>query len=252
MRRWYLLMLGLSLVLPLPVGAGARYIYTNHKLDYVKLTPIPKKELSAKAPTHPATISTAKMREILAGIKLSRKLILSKEIETQEVYNDRAVNFLAPKLVEAFAQASLEEEVVFSWVWKDPRLLVRDDRFTAAKAWVKGNELHLEFLKVHAKLMGDYERGGNFDKAVNRAKSLRIALEPQPGQMLGASNAHELVIDMTKTMTASTSEATSSMTSSAGAAPLKDRLRELEKLRKAKLLTDEEYQSKRRELLQQL
>lgn len=248
-------------LLPAFAAAESKYIYTNHRLDYVKLQPIPKKILAGKAPTHPATIAIGKMQEILASLKVSRKLFLRKQVETQEIFNEKAVAFLAPLLVEAFQRASAEDEVVFSYLWKNPQLIMRNDRFTAAKAWVKDQEMHIEFLKLHAKLEGDTDKKGNFDRVVNQAKSLRIELEPQAGQMFGASNPHELVIDLAAAVarpaieaparggaaTRATEPATVPVDTS-----LQSRLRELDRLRRARLITDDEYQAKRKELLQNL
>lgn len=280
----------LVLLLPATCLAGARYIYTNHRLDYVKIDSIGKKELAEKAPTQPATLSVEKVRDVLASIKLNRKLMFKKEVATQDVFNEKAVNFLAPRLVEAFQQATAEEEVIFSYLLKDPDFVFRDDKFTVAKAWMKDNEMHVEFLKLYAKLEGDYDKRGNFNKVVNRAKGIRIELEAGPGQMLGASNPHELVIDMNHVAVAQTTPAaqpatvtkkgkgsvvspaaqyppapppgTSSPTQSSTGSPgsvalvpqadMQQRLRELSKLRRAKLITDEEYQAKRSEILQNL
>lgn len=196
------LILALCVGLPTAAAAESRYVYTNHRFDYVRIQAIAKKELAAKSPTHPAVIPVAKMGEMLAAVRLSRRSVFRKEVAAQEVFPERAVSALAPKLVAAFQQAGADEEVVFSWLWKDPEFIVRNDRFTVAKAWVHGNELHLQFLKLHAQLTGDYDKKGNFDKAVNRSRGIRIDLEPQPGQMLGSSNAEELVIDMTQTYAA--------------------------------------------------
>ncbi|MBI4367091.1 MAG: hypothetical protein HY543_09760 [Deltaproteobacteria bacterium] len=254
MRNLFAL-LAILCVWPTVGHAGSRYIYTNRRFDYVKLQEIGKKDLAAKAPTHPATISVEQMRAVLGSMKLSRKLLFKDEIEHQEIYNERAVNFLAPHLVEAFRQAGPEQEVVFSWIFKDPFFIIRNDRVTVARAWVANQEFHVEFLKLFAKLEGDYDKRGNFDKALNRAKSLRIELEPQPGQMLGASNAHELVLDLGRPIAAPVA-ARGKPVNAAEVTLLprstKARLTELEKLRKKELITEEEYQRKRTELLQAL
>lgn len=193
--RLIVIMLAILLMPSLAI-AEEGYLYTNHRLDYVKITKIPKKELAIKLPTHPAAIPVEKMRELLGSIRLSHRLVFNKEVESQSVFNERAVGFLAPYLTEAFQKVGADEQVVFSYLFKDPIVIMRNDRFTVAKAWVKGNELHVEFMKLHAKLEGDYDKRGNFDKVVNRARGLRIELETQPGQVLGASNAAELIIDM--------------------------------------------------------
>lgn len=260
--RWMLGAVAALLLCPQLASAESKYIYTNHRLDYVKLQPIPKKESAEKSPTHPATIAIGKMQEILASLKVSRKLFLRKQVETQEIFNEKAVGFLAPLLVEAFQRAGADEVVVFSYLWKNPQLIMRNDRFTAAKAWVKDQELHIEFLKLHAKLEGDTDKKGNFDRVVNQAKSLRIELEPQAGQMFGASNAHELVIDLAAAVArpvpeggakgkAAASRATIPATEPVDTS-LQSRLRELDTLRRARLITDDEYQAKRKALLQNL
>lgn len=243
---------------PVVASAEEQYIYTNHRLDYVKIERIPKKRLAEKSPTHPATVSVDKMREMLGSITLGRRLFFKKQIKEREVFTERAVNFLAPWLVQAFEKAGADEQVIFSYLMKEPEFVVRNDRFTAAVAWIKGNELHIEFLKLHAKLEGDYDKRGNFDKVVNRAKGLRVELEPQPGQILGADDASELIFDMSKTFAGAArtpeddgGDASGKKATRTTGPSTAERLSELEKLHRAKLITDKEYENKRRQILSQ-
>ena len=235
------------------------YIYTDYRFNFVKLEEVDKKEAEQLAATHPYILKEEQIRKILGEIKLSRSFVMKKEVETQEVFSDRAINFLAHKIVEAFAKATPGEKVIISYLSKEPDFILRNDRLTIADLWVHENELHIEFEKLAAKLTGDYDKMGDFSKVVARSRGLRISLEIGEGQGLGSS-ASELVVNLnTATAVAEESVEAIAVTTVPPAAvsaqsPLttRDRLKELGRLKDDGLVTEKEYKLKRKQILQGL
>lgn len=186
----------LMLLVSLPAVAKSKFIYNNGRFNYVKIETMDKSELKTRQPTQPFTISEEKMKQILQNINISRSFILKKEVETQEVFDERAVNFLAAKLVDAFAQATDKDKVVISYLTKDPIFVLRNDRLTIATMWVQGTDLYITFDKLAAKMIGDYDKRGDHTKMVANAKGLRMSIEVGEGQSYG-SDTDVLVIDTT-------------------------------------------------------
>lgn len=260
-------------------AAKTTYIATNHRFNYVKLKEVKSSVAEQRAMTHPEKIDVEKLRAALTSIKLSRRHLIKEKIDTQRVFSDSAVSFLAPNLARAFEQASPMEEVVFSYLQKNPIFILRNDRINIAQAWMHDNKLHIKFLKLYAKLIGDTDKRGTERRAINRATGLRIDLELGPGQQMGITDSEELVLDLgydfaaepeirkalagessdDKPGPAASSKGTgakdaAAAPAAAAAAPtgVKERLEMLEELKKEKLITEKEYQQKRKEILNAL
>lgn len=252
-------------LLPFPALAKTNYIYTDGRFNYVKIESMGKKDLGKFAPTQPAAISGQAMEAALKEIKLARSFLLRKETETQDVFSERAVNFLSSKLVEAFSQATDKDQVVFSYLTKEPHFVLRNDRITIVRSWVKDDQLHMVFEKLLAKIDGDCDKKGNFSKVIARSKGLRMSLELRDGQSYGA-NTDELVIDLKhdfakpavvaaeveEKSAAAESPKPKTEPSPATEKTAKERLRELETLKEDGLVTEKEYKQKKKEILKGL
>lgn len=256
------------------------YIATNQRFNFVKLEELGFKEAEQRAMTHPAELDGEKLRNALAAINLSKLFMVGdKTPESRAVFEEQALNYLVPNLVKAFAQAKANEQVVFSYLQKDPILIFRNDRLTIATAWLQGDVLNLQFNKLYAKVQGDTTQRSNTLRTSAQAKGMRVSLDLIPGQAYAANDPDTFTIDLNvdylaqKVATpasASTSavkekQKPAAMASSAAVsapAPVlrqaqdersaTERLQTLEELKKDKLITDEEYKAKRQEILNQL
>ena len=259
MKKTFFIVLTVFMAIPaVSFAKKTTYIYTNYRLNYVKTEEVGKKDLKKRGPFgHPYLMAPQEMGGVLSGILLNRSFVISKEVETQEVFDTNAVGFLAPFLAEGLKTAKPNEEIVFSYLDKNPKLVLRSDRITVGKMWVKDQYLHIEFAKLMAKLFGDYDKRGNFAQVVNRAKGLRVSLETKPGYELGSSS-EELIINLKKvTQVASQEKAQVKEEKRAtelvpNSQVMEKRLKELKKLRKKGLITEEEYQAKRSDILKDL
>lgn len=188
-----------ALALLAPAAALAKkvtYIYDNHRFNFVRLEEIKPAEAVKRGMTHPIQLDEQGVRAALASINLSRAYVIKKEVDTQQVFSEAAVNFLAPNLVQAFSKARENEQVGFSYLSKEPIFILRNDRLSLGEAWVTGNELHIKFDKLYAKVTGDTDKRGNEAKAVSNAQGLRVKLEMMPGQKMGIDDPDEVVLDL--------------------------------------------------------
>ncbi|MFA4973683.1 MAG: hypothetical protein WC683_13820 [bacterium] len=188
-----------ALVIALPISAAAKkstYIATDHRFDFVKLTEIKPSESAALGITHPSKLDEQGLKSALESVMLARSFIIKKEVDTQRVFDDGAANYLAHNMSIAFAQAKPNEKVVFSYMQKDPVFIIRNDRLNLGEAWMQGDDLHIKFKKLYAKVTGDVDKRGNESKAVARARGLRIQLELQPGQQMAVNDVEELILNI--------------------------------------------------------
>lgn len=273
----------LAVAILLPATGLARkttYIVTNKRLNYVKLVEVKASVAEEQSMSHPVDIPTSKMRDILEALTLSKEHLIGEKVDTRQVFDERAINYLAPALSRAFREAQSNEEVQFSFIVKSPYFIIRNDRLTMVDAWVSGNELFLEFKKLYAKLSGDTDKRGNMSKIVSRAKGLRISLDLQPGQQMASVGSRTLVVNLnyvpvvassTKSSSggvkrasnsrnrkrtvdddAAASSKTAAVEASVDSDPATRRLEKLDSLRKRGLITKKEYKAKKKEILNDL
>lgn len=271
----------------LPVSAIAKktkYITSNHRFNYVKLVELKPREADARAMTQPMELDEGQMRAILESIKLSRRHVLSKEVDSQDAFNESSINFLAPALVKAFREATSSDEVVFSFLMKEPFFILRNDRLNLGTAWIRENEMHIKFSKLYAKVTGDTDARGHEAKAIANSRGLGIDLELQPGQTMDVTDPEELVVDLGhnfstdvaaaeaakaaepqkekkskkgKKEVAKAEEPAQAATEAEQASAdksvdVQQRLERLEQLKKDKLITNKEYKEKKKEILKDL
>lgn len=276
------LALGLSLIM-LAVMATATiasakgkppkgYVYTDRRYDYVKFEKLGGGEYKGITAKHPATFTESQMEGILASLKLDKKATFSKDIKTREVFDDKAVSTLAPYIVKAFEQVTPEQRIVFSYLSKEPMFIIRNDRLTIGSMWMQDDGLHIRFDKVFAKLQGDTDKMGYQARKVNRSTDTRTSIEAVEGQQLVAGD--ELLVDtnfnfvLSKPLEDDTkkdkrvvvtdkgkkgaAEAAAVQAAYDPQKSAKERLLQLDALYKDKLITKEDYENKKKEILNQL
>lgn len=265
----------LGWVLCLPVLARATkttYLVTDRKFNFVKRVELKKKELKKRGEvSHPCTFNEFQLSQMLAPIRLNKKLVLSKKTEEMDVFEKSNLDWLVPPIVQAFKDAKPNEEVIFSFVTHSPKFLIRDDRLTIVRSWVTGGELHLVFRKLMAKLPNSYDKLSDVTEAMNRAQGLRVSLELQQGQQYGKTT-DELVLAIPRTEKLAAAEIKPAPLSAVpaqsapalqpvAAAPQKtvpdegsvaERLKELQRLKDEGLITQKDYEKKKKDILRDL
>lgn len=233
------------------------YITTDRKFNFVKRVELKEKELKKRGTAdQPHTFVPMELKNMLSGVAVSHQLVLSKEADSEEVFDSVGLDFLVPNLVEAFKQAGPNEEIIFSFIARKSKTLFQDNRLTLASTWVKDGFLHLAFRKLLAKIdTTNYDKLGDVSTAMNRAKGIRIALELKPGQEFGKST-DELMVKIGGTALMMKKEETTKK--EAKPVPVlvnsdvEARLKKLQELKDQNLISKKEFEGKKKEILKDL
>lgn len=260
--------------LSVPVMAGD-YIYRQH-INWVKLNKASSKDVNVASIKQPFTgLNVGQMEALLESVKLSKRYLLQKKIETRDIFNsDEAARFASP-LVEALAKAQGDEIVDFSVIHKRPLFLLQNDSLTMGSMWAASDGIHIIFSKLFAKLQGDYQASANTERAVRNAKSLRVTLEAAPGQTLSYDHPMEIIVALnqdfdalkvaetpapienkkavviaTKSSPAASAPAVQAQPTASKSAA--QRLQDLDTLKTQKLISEQEYQTLRKKILSEI
>lgn len=257
--------LAVFMVLPAAGFAkGKNYIYRS-RANWVKLIKLSNKQLAGVTLQHPVEeIAAPQMEAMLLSLTMSKASLFKKEINTNEIFSIEEARKYAPYVVQALKQAGPNQVVNVSVVHERPYWVIQKDFLSMINVYKDEEGVHFNFSKLFAKLTSDYEQASKLDKAINDAKTLRVGLEAQPGQKLAYSSSEEAILDpnfdfvnnVTRTVvaqekyhvnTAPTQGAAALQTGSAS-----ERLKALEELKAQKLISESEYNKKRKEILKGL
>jgi hypothetical protein len=172
------------------------YIANNHRFNSVMLKEIKQKEAEKLGIMHPQQVDVQGLKAALASINLSRSYIIKKEVDSQRVFGDGAVDFLSVNLSRAFSQATSNQIVEFSYLQKEPIFILRNDRLNLGKVWLASDGLHIVFDKLYSKITGDVDARGHEGQAIARSKGLRVHLDVGPGQQMSLDNPDEVIVDL--------------------------------------------------------
>lgn len=254
-------------VLAIMVGCGFKnrkgYYYDNQRFNYVRLEKF--KGAGDKNINHPFQFTDPQMSTILKMIEIKKGVFASKSEKIKNVFDSYAIGKLTPPIIKAFSEVTPDQKVGFAFMIKDPMFVIKNDRLSTGSMWVEDGKLHIDFDEIYVKVTGDTDKRGYIAmrRQVQSARGLRIALDLQPGQEYGDST-HELVVDVG--LSAQIAEERLKKEKELAAKGVEDtvkievvkdksvreRLRELKTLRKEQMITEEEYQQKKKELLDQL
>lgn len=267
----------IAFLLVVSLGHASTSIYKSpNKIDSIKTGKAKKNEKEGGL-NHPYTFSDEQIRSILGSFRFNKKIIILKDVENRQLFDEKNVEFLAPYLIEAFQKVKPEEVVVVSYFTRDSKFVIQDDRLTVFRAFVKNDGLHVKFTKLYAKMLGDRTTMGA-TRATQEARSLRVGLEIQPGQNQVSWDPEELVVDLNhfskegvvvdekkpeskkekkgkivqKTKTATATSDANTEDNAEKFKSIRERLKELDQLKKDEMITGKEYERKRKELLKEL
>lgn len=256
------------------------YIYQSN-VNWVKLVKLSKKQMAGQTLDHPAEFSNSAIEDMLLSITLNQASLFKKEVKEKEVFNSIEARKYAPFIAEALNKAGPNEVVNVSIVHKRPYFILQNDYITNINIYKTSQGLHFYFNKLYAKIVGDYKQASQMTESIQKARSLNVSLQATPGQKLAMNNGIELIMDTQHSFAdnvaafqeknqqnneenlkaKSRRKATPEKENVSSAAPtntasedssLKARLQKLEDLKKDKLVTEAEYQQKRKEILQDL
>jgi len=261
----------LVMVFALPASAkNKKYVYRK-RAEWVKINKLSNKQLAGVTLTHPASITSNKITEILMSIDMNKGQLLKKDIKMSEVFSAEEARKYGPLITKALNRASPNEIVNVLVVHKRPHFILRSDYISIFNVYKTDEGVHFHFTKLFAKLVGDYEQASMLDKSIRQAKSLRVSLASKPGQVL-STDGKEIVVSLDQDFSTNTSVATEESEDkknivekevipqvagieTANSEPVYDvktRLLKLESLKKDKLISTAEYKEMRKEILDNL
>jgi hypothetical protein len=217
---------------------------------------------TAPANAHPAEVSSDRLRIALASIEV----LFPGEDEPTRLFNDPELRTLSEHVRTGLASAAPDEDVTFAVIGNHPALLgmVKVPKVTTGRVFCRDGELNIifgDFLRVVND--GEDRRLYPFlPGSRNAAPRPKWALKTKPGgEAWSMKRADWLAIPLAGPATPIVSpsprpdagaegrEATPDQPAAAGKKSAAERLQTLNDLRDKKLISEDEYQAKRREIL---
>jgi len=260
----------------------------NNPANYVGIENLKEAEAEDIVPNHPYTFDPKKLADMFLSVRFNKALLFRKDIVDQQVFFDLDTleKKFIPHIVEAFQQVGPNQVVSISMVQKDPFFIIRNDRLNVMRVFVAQDGFHIRFVKANAKLIGDYQAHNQFGiQRVDESKGLKTILEPQEGQFLSFTTPNEIILDLNYDFASqidkkaaeederekeekrrnkhSTQRSQSSPESNPAAAPKPsslpasnktpvERLKELKNLKDQGLISPQEYETKKKEILKDI
>ena len=138
LKRWMVAVFTLGALLnhAAPARAADDYIYkSKNKIDFIKLEKAKKNEKEGGL-NHPYTFTADQIKQILSSIRFNKKILLLKDIENRNLFDEQNVEFLAPYLLEAFQKAKPEQVVTLSYFTRNSHFVIQDDRLTVMRMFL--------------------------------------------------------------------------------------------------------------------
>ncbi len=224
-------------------------IYSKGQDTWVKVKTANKK---MQPLAHPHEFGAEDMEKLLLGVTLFKPGAFSldgaKGTDIQ-VFSDDEAKQLAPHLAKAFATADSESWVDFSIMTFKGQSLVGSFRLTDGVMFVKDGKLNVAFRNIYQKKAPDQEMN-KFDPTKGYRSSFKLVA--QKGQELKDDN--WIVVDAKNIPKPPPRDmgASDKPTDREPEKTAKERLTELQKLYDEGLITEEEYQKKREEILSEI
>lgn len=232
-------------------GGDKVVAYQYRKSDsFVRLERI---EPGAPANSHPYRISTAALKQLLAGIQMEDS-VLSAPVP---VFTQRELDEVAPPLAAALEQAGPNEDVTFAT--GAPRGFFgaySRKAHTTGRVFAQDSKLNIVFGLVHERFDDDryLGGGGRIPELMPGSRARPVAygwrLAPGGGQLAG-ERTDWVMFDQSAVPVVITPSAPAPQSTQEGRfQEIERRLALLEQLKAKGLITDEEYRERRRAILQ--
>jgi hypothetical protein len=211
---------------------------------------------------HPANFTAAEISTLLSAIEVNPEPLLpglDYNQEGEKALSKAQISFLAPHLAQAFEKATPLEEILFYWnQTRDNNI----QEITSGSVFLDDENLHVLFANFRWTTSGKrhVERVKSNPLTVLgnpryelRMKDNQSLSSDQPWWALASSSPQHLVISYTSRPPRS-SNATNppSATNAAHDPKIRERLQSLAELRREGLITEQEFQKKRKEILESL
>jgi len=213
---------------------------------------------------HPVEIEVVQVKTILASIK-TENLFFSKWKEGENVFNDEEASRLAPLLSEALGKANSNQWINFSILVIRDGYVGKTDHLTDGIAFVKEGKINIVFLNInHEIIIANMERPYDRKKKRNYGDPrlitstdyfVRLLSDPAKGYSKPSTEHNNwIIIDPNKVLEARLQEKEETKMEKVKTQSLNvsERLKILQELKDEKIITEEEYQQKRKAIIEDL
>lgn len=198
------------------------------------------KEGGAPANQHPQAISEERLKRILGGLS-----IRVGKGEPQALFLVDELDVLVPPLSKALALAKPEQDVVFYIPQKRGFALLQEELMTTARVFYQNDKLHIIFGKIQGDFEGQLRAAKVFKQYATGSRSQSANLRERFVAQAGLSFPQEKRLDWLAFDTGAAAVALSG-----DKAPIEERLQALDNLKQKGLITEAEYEAKRKAILQ--
>lgn len=198
------------------------------------------KEVGAVVNQHPQAISEERLKSILGGLRIR----LGKG-EPQALFFSEELDALVPPLSKALALAKPEQDVVFYIPQKRGFALLKEEFMTTARVFYQNDKLHIIFGKIQGDFEGQLRAAKIFKQYATGSRSRSANLRERFVAQAGLSFPQDKRLDWLAFDIGAAAVALSG-----DKAPIEERLQALDNLKQKGLVTEAEYEAKRKAILQ--
>ncbi len=234
------------------LAAQPDVIATQNEFDVVAVRPT---EPGAAPNDHPVNLAADRIRPALEAIHL-----IKDGDEPKRLFTEAEARFLAKALQEGLAVAGPGEDISFLTTGRHSGILVFPRVGTSGRVFHADGRLNIIVAEAHVDFIGQY-RGAQILHdftfgSRGQASPVVLSIDAQSGQAVEPRR--DWLVLATSPGTAASSVAggdtrpASTATAAAVPASFEERLRILKRLHEQALITEDEYETKRREILGEL
>lgn len=240
------------------VHDGYDRIQLIHKVSEVEGTEV----VTAQGYTHPSELSADQLKMVLEALQVQKKAFF-KWGAPEPLLLDEEIAKLAPRLAQALQKATGDQWIYFATAAEKPGFLLDRVRMTDGICFMEEGRLNLVFSNINFEIRGDDAELKDGDPrlhppelfyqfVVDRESGFDHPAidETKPG--LSEKKPQWLVFELDTFLKSNPGQMDKEKAKSSSADDPAKRLMQLKRLHEQNLITDEEYQQKRQQILGEL
>ncbi len=229
-----------------------------------------KEQITSQGYAHPAELTVELLKKLMGDISVKKYALLGWD-DPQPLFYEEEIEKLAPRLSDAFKKANSNQWIYFSITAEKPGLFSDTLRVTDGICFLDKEKLNFVFTNINVEITGHSRIGikGNIDDFKTgdprqQTPSRLYRFDFQPGknyhkplvvegdQWLSEEQTQWLIFDIKSDYAILPAKESSTSSKPSPKAGIEERLKKLKELHTKGLITDQEYEEKRKEILKEL
>lgn len=209
--------------------------------------------------SHPAELKADQIRIVLESIKVRQKSFF-KWSDPQNLFLDEEIERLAPRLTEALQKANSDQWIYFSSAVEKPGFLVDRLRLSDGICYLKEGKLNVVFSNINFAILGDNSELKDGDPRLHGPETFyQFVVEQEKGYYnaevdpkdprLSKQKTQWLVFELEPFLRLNTGKSLDEKRKASAIEDPATRLKRLKLLHEQDLITDSEYELKRKQIL---